>query len=56
MDYAPDFALEVEPVFPHNGVWRCPTFAFGRDGYLSDDFDSRSGTPAIGLAEHKSHR
>jgi hypothetical protein len=46
-DFEPSFALEADPEFPDDGDWGCPSYGFGRDGRVADDFDSRWGTPAI---------
>jgi hypothetical protein len=46
-DFSPQFDVVVDPEFPGDGDWGAPTFAFGRDGELLTDPESRWGTPAV---------
>lgn len=46
-DFSPEFEVVVDPEFPGDGDWGAPTFAFGRDGELLAEPESRWGTPTV---------
>jgi hypothetical protein len=41
------YSVEVDPEFPGDGAWDVPVHRFRRDGSLSDEFESRWGTPVV---------
>lgn len=41
------FSIVIDPEFPGNGVWDCPTFGFDRDGRVVEDFYSGWGSPMV---------
>src|SRR5258705_13453288 len=45
--FAPAFSFETDPEFPGSGEWDCPVFYFGRDGAITQAFESRWGTPLV---------
>jgi hypothetical protein len=45
--FDPGYEVTLDPEFPGDGNWGCPTFAYGRDGRLRDEFGSRWGTPMV---------
>jgi hypothetical protein len=45
--FRPAYATEVNPEFPGNGDWGVPVFGFGRDGQVSETFESRWGAPLL---------
>lgn len=41
------FRVAVDPEFPGDGDWRCPTYAFDRDGTVRVDPDTTWGAPTV---------
>lgn len=40
-DFPREFDVAIDPEFPGDGDWGAPTFAFGRDGELLAEPESR---------------
>jgi hypothetical protein len=45
--FSHEYRIELDPEFPGNGVWACPTIGFTASGIRTDFLDSPWGTPVV---------
>lgn len=49
LGFRTEYSVVLDPLGPVGGVWDCPSYAYGRNGKLINEFDfeSRWGTPLV---------